>query len=64
MGRTTIMAIQIMIDEIGSRIGPKPIGDDIEKNIPTYRLMSGAGVSLEIIREIVTRLPSNSRSSS
>jgi hypothetical protein len=56
--------MQIRIDENGLRIGPRPIGEAKEKMIPTYRLTSGAGVNLEMTREIVTRVPFRSSSSS
>ena len=35
IGRMTIITKQMRIDERGSRTGPKPIGDAIEKIIPT-----------------------------
>jgi hypothetical protein len=64
IGRMTIIMMQIRIDENGLRIGPRPIGEAKEKMIPTYRLTSGAGVNLEMTREIVTRGPFRSSSSS
>jgi hypothetical protein len=55
---------QISIEERGVRSGPRPIGDERDRMIPTYRLIKGAGVSLDTIREAVTLLPVRSKVSS
>lgn len=64
IGRMTINTIQIRIDDGGLSMGPRPMGENREKMIPTYRLMSGAGVTLDITLAKFTRFPSSSSSSS